>query len=116
MVTSQATVDRFREVLAANFEVRVLKHLNRCFPRECASLEEPALTQLVRNSVRRADHYGFVNERDVCKYVDLALLFGSDFDTDPKLDWAQTILGSPDYGDPGERADDLFDQGMACCG
>ena len=71
------------------------------------------LVELVRYASQRASAYGFVSEQDVCKYVDLTLLFGRDFDRDPSLGWAEAILLDPDFKSPTERAGELYDQGMA---
>ena len=116
MVISQTTMNRFWEVQWKDFEDRVVKHLNRCFPEASLSFEEPEFRQLIRDSSHRAEYYGFCHERDVCKFIDLAFLFGVDFDRDPALDWAPAILLDPDYDNPSERIDNLYGQGMACYG
>jgi hypothetical protein len=113
---SGKSMEGFRESLFRNFQIRTLAHMKRCFPEKCAELEDAMLEELIHYASQRASDYGFVNEREVCKFVDLALLFGRDFDRDPSLDWAQGILLDPDFELATERADELYDQGIACYG
>ena len=39
---------------------------------------------MVQYGIKRAAVYGFTAKRDVCKYIDLMILFGRDFDTDKR--------------------------------
>ncbi len=81
------------------FEDWTLAHLQRFFPRQCARAGEPQLRKWVRHGVRRASIYGITAKKDVCKYIDVMMVLGPDFDADPKFPWAPGILagsGSPD--------------------
>jgi hypothetical protein len=84
-VLSQAEVQKFEDW--------VFTHLHKFFPKECAALGEPKLRESIQHGIRRAAHYGITARRDVCKYIDLMIVFGRDFDTDSRSRWAGEILG-----------------------
>ena len=83
---SQAEVDRFTEWM--------MTHLKRFFPRECKALGDDRLKETIQFGIRRAASYGIRTKRDVCKYIDLVIVLGRDFDKDEKLPWAGEILKS----------------------
>ncbi len=82
----------FSEVEAQKFEAWVLVHLKKFFPKQCAAAGEPRLQEMVHYGVERAAVYGITAKRDVCKYIDLMIVFGRDFDTEKRSQWAGRIL------------------------
>jgi hypothetical protein len=82
----------FSQVEVQRFEEWMLVHLKKFFPRECAALGDQKLLEMVRYGIRRAAGYGIKVKRDVCKYIDLMIVFGRDFDTDGRSRWAGEIL------------------------
>ncbi len=90
----------FEDRMQQLFEERMTTHLKEYFPQETASLTDVDLLQIVRYGVARAGSYGFLSEADVCRYLNLMLTFGRDFDVDSRLDWVQDIL---QYEDEPER-------------
>lgn len=70
----------------------MVAHLNDSFTRQAELLGEPKLREVIRHGIKRAAVYGITIERDVCKYVDLMMVWGLDFDQDQKLPWAGQIL------------------------
>jgi len=84
----------FREPAIEVFVKKVLVHLNKCFPEKCKEMSEQ-VEKLVRYGIGRAAGYDIRAERDVVKYIDLMMVFGVDFDDDPKLPWASRILNDP---------------------
>jgi hypothetical protein len=75
------------------FEDWMLAHLKRFFPRQCAVAGDQRLREMVQYGIQRAAVYGITAKRDVCKYIDLMIVFGRDFDTDRRSRWAGEILG-----------------------
>lgn len=67
-------------------------HLKKFFPRQCEAEGEPQIRKTIQYGIERAAAYGITAERDVCKYIDLMIVFGSDFDADEQLPWAGEIL------------------------
>jgi hypothetical protein len=83
---SQAGVQRFEEWM--------LDHLRQFFPKQCAAVREPQLRELIQYGIQRAAHHQIASERDVCKFIDLMIVFGRNFDTDRRLPWASQILAN----------------------
>jgi hypothetical protein len=90
------------------FEDRVLTHLNKIFPEQTKSLAEPKLRETIQYGTQRAASYRITSERDVCKYIDLMLLYGRDFDKDPNLPWAQSVLQNRAINDPTSKIERLY--------
>lgn len=83
---SQAEVDQFTEWM--------INHLKRFFPQQCKALGDDQLKETIRFGIRRAASYGIRTKRDVCKFIDLIVILGRDFEQDEKLTWASEILKS----------------------
>lgn len=90
------------------FVAKMLKHVQEFFPRQCALLGEKQLSEWVEQGINRAASYRIASERDVCKYIDVMIFFGKDFDQDPRLPWASKIL-KVHYSKPAEKARLLFE-------
>jgi hypothetical protein len=82
----------FSEAGRKRFEAWMQAHLRRFFPRQCDALGDTKIEETIRYGIERAKSYGITVKRDVCKYLDLMVLFGRDFDTSPRLPWAGRIL------------------------
>ena len=80
----------FSAWMAAVFKDRVLNHLCQQFPRQVDSLGEDQVRTRIREGMGRASGYGIVSEQGVCFFIDLAFIFGADFDH--QLSWAVKVL------------------------
>ena len=98
--------------MRTSFEPRVMRHLKKNFPEQCKALGDVQLREFVDYGVQRASDHGFITEADTCKYIDLMFVFGRDFDMDPDLPWAVTILHDPRLFGSRDRMDRLFDAAM----
>jgi hypothetical protein len=90
------------------FEDRMLTHLKKVFPQQFESLGEPKLRETVQYGTQRAASYRITSERDVCKYIDLMVFYGRDFDKDLKLPWAQSILQNQAIRNPSTKMERLY--------
>jgi hypothetical protein len=90
------------------FEDRMLVHLKKVFPEQSETLGEPKLRETIQYGTQRAAAYKIISERDVCKYIDLMIFYGRDFDKDPNLPWAQTILQNKAIRDPNSKIERLY--------
>lgn len=97
----------FRGPAVKAFEERMVAHLGRCFPKQCRALSEPELRETIQYGIKAAAKYGIIIERDVCRYIDLMVVLGRDFDRDPKLPWASSILNNRALKDPGYKLERL---------
>ena len=90
------------------FEDRMLTHLKKVFPEQSESLGEPKLRETIQYGTQRAAAYRIISERDVCKYIDLMVLYGRDFDKDLNLPWAQVILQNQSIRNPSSKIERLY--------
>jgi hypothetical protein len=90
------------------FEDRMLSHLKKVFPEQSEALGEPKLRETIQSGTQRAAVYRIISERDVCKYIDLMILYGRDFDKDPNLPWAQSILQNQAIRNPSSKIERLY--------
>ncbi len=84
-------------------------HLGRCFPARCREMGPAMVRELIRYGITRAARYGIEAQRDVCKYIDVMIVFGRDFDEDPAHPWAQSILGDPSLRHAMVRVENLYE-------
>jgi hypothetical protein len=82
----------FSASLRKRFETEMAAHLETFFPKPCARMGPEELAVFIRRTVDKALAYGIERERDVCKFLDVAMALGQDFDHDPQHSWAREIL------------------------
>ena len=80
-----------------NFEEWMVAHLKRFFPVQCRAVGDSRLRETIQTGIERAARYQITARRDVCKYIDLMVVFGRDFDTDRRYPWANTISSYPEH-------------------
>jgi hypothetical protein len=90
------------------FEDRMIAHLKKVFPEQCGPLDAPKLRELIQHGTQRAASYQITSERDVCKFIDLTILYGRDFDKDPALPWAQSVLQNQAIRNPTSKIERLY--------
>ncbi len=100
-------METLSDCMLRKFEDSMVAHVEKFFPEQYSALGEAGVREMVRYGIERAETYGIVSERDVCKYVDVMFMYGRDFDTDPKLSWAAGILNDKRPQEPSERVDRL---------
>jgi hypothetical protein len=97
----------FAEVETKKFVDRMVIHLKKFFPEQCEVMDESQMGETIRYGIKRAAAYGITIKRDVSKYVDVMVVFGRDFDRDPGLPWARTILADA-AADPTVKVNRLY--------
>jgi hypothetical protein len=102
----------FAQATMANFETRMVAHLWQLAPQHCNAVGEEGLRQVVRTGFERAHSYGLTNRGPVRFYLDLMIMLGSDFDTDPQYPWAAALLKDAAIPDQMTRAERLYDKAM----
>jgi hypothetical protein len=96
------------EAANTRFENRMMVHVQKFFPRERSALGEDGTRNLIREGMRQAPQYGFHNEREVCQYIDLMVVWGQDFATNERLPWARALLTDPTLTDPAWKMSRLY--------
>ncbi|MCP4723270.1 MAG: hypothetical protein GY860_27780 [Desulfobacteraceae bacterium] len=95
-----------------DFVERMLVHLNTFFSEHYEALGDDSCRELIDLGIKNAENHEIVNERDVCKYIDLMVSFGVDFDKDPKFPWAGKILTDQSWKNATQKTEALFNTGI----
>ena len=85
-------IDTLADTKAENFETLLLDHLLTFFPQRCSQLGNDAVHKIICSGIEKAESYGFESQRDICKYIDLLFVFGTDFDCRSDLPWSRQLL------------------------
>jgi hypothetical protein len=103
-------IKAFEETALRRFEDEMVRHLMELAPKHCEAVGEAGVRQVIRLGIKRGAGYGLTNRGPVRFYIDLMIMLGSDFDTDPQYPWAAAILKERELPDQMERADRLFEK------
>lgn len=98
----------FREPAINDYMKRTVIHLNERFPEKCEALGEAKVQETVKYGIQRSASYGITTEGDVRRYIDLMLMFGPDFDQNPGLPWAASILNNKALMNPTTKVNRLY--------
>lgn len=74
------------------FENEMVAHLAEFSPPLFNVIKGDQLREVVRFGIDRSERYGFTLRGPIRLYLEMMLLFGSHFDTDPQYPWAKEIL------------------------
>ncbi len=110
MVLRLGQLEMFATAAAESFETRLVKHVAKYFGDRYEVLSERGARDLVREGIKRAAVYKITRERDVCKFVDIMLVHGRYFDSDPEVGWAYNILHDRAFRDSTVRVEALFEE------
>lgn len=112
LVIRRAQIEPFKEHLREPFVLRMVAHAREYFPADCADLTPEELRVIVRDGIARAEKYGFENERDATRFLNLMFTFGRQFDRDPTLGWATRLLARAGRADSGSLMNRLYVEGL----
>jgi hypothetical protein len=112
LVIREQQMDALSQVALDAFEDEMVAHLRQLAPQHCKAVGEKGLRQVVRTGFERANKYGLTNRGPVRFYLDLMIMLGSDFDTDPQYPWATDLLEDSTMPDQMTRAERLYEKVM----
>ncbi|NJO18601.1 MAG: hypothetical protein HC877_23610 [Thioploca sp.] len=105
-------IEAFEQAALKHFEDKMLEHIKTYFSNHWRVIGELQLRKVIQYSVKQANQYDLTTQREVCLYLNLMLLLGSDFDTDIQLPWAKEVLKEKTIIDPSVRIEQLYDVAM----
>jgi hypothetical protein len=105
-----AQMKTFEDAALRQFEDDMVSHLKAFAPEHCAAIGDDAVRQVVRTGMDKAQRYGLTNRGPVRFFLELKILFGSEFDTDPHLPWALQTLNDPKLPEQMAKADRLYER------
>ncbi len=92
LVIRSEQVSQMGEAVAARFDDELVRHLSSYAPFEAEMLGPDGLRRLVLLGKHRADVVGFTHRETIRLYLDLMVLLGSGFATDPQYPWVTAAL------------------------
>jgi hypothetical protein len=105
----RAQMDVFVAAARERFVNEMVEHVKRYFPSQYRKLGDAGLRNTLTETVHKAKTYGFSSKRDVCKFINVAMMFGPDFDR--SLPLFPTILAGPEH--PSIKARRLSEASLA---
>jgi hypothetical protein len=108
LIIRKAQIEAISTAKSEEFCERVKRHVKTYFARKFDVIGEARIDEMIRDGIGRAQRWGFRSARDVCKFIDLMVVFGSRFDQDRRFAWAESILTQPATLAPGARMTALF--------
>ncbi|SFR44333.1 hypothetical protein SAMN04488002_1830 [Litoreibacter janthinus] len=109
---SNLQMEQLRSESVRVFEGSMAEHLREFSPPLCKSLSDAELLTVIQYGMYRAKSQGFDQRGPTRLWLENALLFGSDFDTDPQYPWVREALGDREVAQM-QRAKNLYYQTLA---
>lgn len=103
-------IKALEEAALLRFEDELVEHIKEFAPKHSEVIKEEGVREVVRLGMERAKKYDFTKRGSVRFYVELMFMFGSDFDTDFQLPWAEGVLNNDQIKSEMERADILHEK------
>ena len=101
-------INAFQQMRIEQFKREMVHHCYEFSPHLCKTLPKVQLRKMIDYGFSRAQRYGFSNRGPIQLYLEMMLLFGSGFDTDPQYSWAQQCLQHPEDNDQMTVALELY--------
>ena len=113
MLIRQAQMDVFDRNAEVAFEAEMLDHLRNFLPFRAQGFEEGTLKQVVHDGLTTARNHGFTCRGSLRLYLELTIVLGSAFDSDPQYPSLAEILSDSTNPNEMQRAGRLYDQANA---
>ena len=101
----QEQTEAIRRHHLQKFEDEMVQHSKDVAGLLCKLIGDEQVRRMVHDGISQSYSYGFTCRGPIRLFIELKLLFGSAFDTDPQYPWASSILRAP--GNEMTRAEEL---------
>lgn len=101
MVIRSGQISVMGEAMAEQFDNELIRHLSSYAPLEAEALGPDGRKSLVTLARQRASEIGFTHRETIRLYLDLMVLLGSGFASDPQYPWVAAALARG--GEPAEQ-------------
>ena len=82
----------FEKSSSPEFALRMEEHVREAFPKHSGFLGDAGVREIVRYGVEQGRASGFSTQSPVRLFIDLTLLLGREFHSDPQLPWAREVI------------------------
>lgn len=103
---------KLSKYMADSFEDKLLLHFKEFFPKHFKMLGKETMQNTIHHGVQVAAAYDVSSRREVCYYISMMLMFGSDFDRDPQLPWAAELLNDRSLDHHPDRVELVFQRAL----
>lgn len=108
MITvSEEQLEEIESIRWSDFVDQLVVSTRQCFPPHVEMLTDAELFDAISGAGVRADELGFKYDDEIEEFVDHAIVFGAQFDTDPCMVWAGELLRDSAFALPSEKLDFL---------
>ncbi len=94
LIIKKEQVKMFEDAAKQAFEDRMVMHLNRYFPEQCAKIGEKGVRDSISEAVKRTQELGLYMEYDIERYLNHMYALGFDFEK--RYSYVQEIFSDPD--------------------
>lgn len=112
LVVRAEQMNCFKKAALLSFEEEMLAHFSNFAPQMIKSIGIEQTRKIIRLGMDQAAKYGFTYRGPVRFYLEMMLLFGSAFDTDPQYPWVAEILIQQDSDTQMQRAEFLYEKAL----
>lgn len=92
LVIRKEQIDKLAEKKQSSFEDEMVQHLAEFSPPLFNVIKEDQMRLVVKLGLKNAEKYRFTLRGPIRLYLEMMLLFGSHFDTDPQYPWTSELL------------------------
>lgn len=85
-------LEAFEKVVRTQFREKMVLYLRERFVEQTAVLSADDLRTLIDSEIKRAKQFKVILEDDVQRYLECIIIYGRDFDSNPKLRWVRATL------------------------
>lgn len=110
LVIRKEQIDILADGRKKAFEDEMVAHLAEFSPPLFKVIKEDQMRKVVKHGLEMSEKYGFTLRGPIRLYLEMMLLFGSHFDTDPQYPWAAEILFDRHSVSEMQRAEWLFEK------
>jgi hypothetical protein len=97
LVIGGGQIEVMQTAALRRFDEDLYRHVRTYFPRHHRHLGEAQIRRFIGYGRQRAAHHGFRSERNVCLYISVMVMLGSNFDVDVRLPWAAALLAADEH-------------------
>jgi hypothetical protein len=108
----QEQFNAMRESAQAGFDAGMLAHLRKHFAAQTASQSDDQLLATIRAGRRSAWSYGGQDPEAICRFIDVRVALGPEFDSDPRYAWIVAPLRDHTVTDPDARIEELAERAV----
>jgi hypothetical protein len=110
IILRHTQLDNINKPKLLTFITIMITHTRESFPNETKAISDSELKKHIIKSIKKAENYNLTSQQDCCKFINLAVVYGWDFDQEPNNEWMIDILEDEEISSPSERLNRLLDE------